>query len=271
VLTLRNLLPRVDTASLKASGMHTASVVMRVTDAATWPPEQGSLVPPHERLLVAHPLLHPPRLQLPDHTGMQEPRRGAEEEEEVVSSADARRTPLRAERVRGLGGLQSDLEGERGGGGGREGGCNVEGCEGGLLWVAAGPAFVTHRAWTAWVAAARRVPNACLLLSSALIPDARENLEETARAFGLPTARVRVCVRWRPPALSASPAIHRRLAHPEVVLALSEGAKVRRALVSIENTFYIISVSIHQSIHQSIRCVGHPDHAISSNYTCRYM
>jgi hypothetical protein len=147
----------------------------------------------------------------------------------------------------------------------------VEGCEGGLLWVAAGPAFVTHRAWTAWVAAARRVPNACLLLSSALIPDARENLEETARAFGLPTARVRVCVRWRPPALSASPAIHRRLAHPEVVLALSEGAKVRRALVSIENTFYIISVSIHQSIHQSIRCVGHPDHAISSNYTCRYM
>jgi hypothetical protein len=152
----------------------------------------------------------------------------------VASSADAGHLPLLAERVRGLGGLQSDLEGERGEGEGWDGGCNVEGCEGGLLWVAAGPAFVTHRAWTVWVAAARRVPNACLLLSSALLsltPDARENLEESARAFGLPTARIRVCVRWWPPALSASP-IGRRLAHPEVVLALSEGAKVW-ALVSI--------------------------------------
>ena len=120
----------------------------------------------------------------------------------------------------------------------------MEGCEGGLLWVAAGPAFVTHRAWTVWVAAARRVPNACLLLSSALLsipPDARENLEETARAFGLPTARVRVCVRWRPPALSASPAIHRRLAHPEVVLALSEGANVW-ALVSILYQYLFINL-----------------------------
>ena len=139
-------------------------------------------------------------------------------------------------------------------GGGSEGGCNVAGCEGGLLWVASGPAFVTHRAWTVWVATARRVPNACLLLSSALLSppsDARENLEETARAFGLPTARVRVCVRWRPPALSASPAIRQRLAHPEVVLALSEGAKVRRALVSI------LYQSSHYSNYLSIYTVRH--------------
>ena len=114
--------------------------------------------------------------------------------------------------------------------------------------------LITQRAWTQSVTATRRVPTSCLILSSALLTtDAIDTLQTAAFALGLPPARVRACPRWRPPArfghasTGHGPSGHgpsgpRTPAHPEVVLVLSERAKVRRAGVWLRGVLGVFGV-----------------------------